>query len=301
MHKLTALAVGAVLATGLAACGSDDDGSGSDKAATPAKPTTLAITTSDSGKRFAMQAPSSIKGGLVELRFTNSSKAPHEAQLVRVDGDHSAKELLDAVDTGDNPAKIPDWVHGEGGVSTTAPGASKTATSNLPAGTYYVIDTETGDNDNAPAPSRRGAIAKLTVTSGEDGTLPTSAGTIKVVDDGKDHYKFESSGLTSGTNTVTFENASKGDESLHHVVAFPITKGKTIADVRKAFTARNPSGPPPLDFSAFTGTTVLDAGRSLVTTMTFKPGSYALLCFLNDRDDTKPHFMEGLLTKVDIG
>src|SRR4051794_29577153 len=148
MHKLTAIALGAFAATGLAACGSDD---GSDdankKAATPAKPATLAITTSDAGKRFAMQAPSSVKGGLVELRFTNASKAPHEAQLVRIDGDHSAKELLDAVDTGDEPAKIPDWLHAEGGVATTQPGASGTATSNLPAGTYYVIDTETGDED----------------------------------------------------------------------------------------------------------------------------------------------------------
>jgi hypothetical protein len=34
--------------------------------------------------------------------------------------------------------------------------------------------------------------------------------------------------------------------------------------------------------------------------MTLKQGSYALICFLDDRDDTKPHFMEGLLTKVDI-
>jgi len=305
MHKLTAIALGAFAATGLAACGSDSgNGNGNDnadkKAAAPAKPATLAITTSDAGKRFAMQAPSSVKGGLVEVRFTNASKAPHEAQLVRIDGDHSAKELLDAVDTGDKPAKIPDWLHAEGGVATTQPGQSGTATSNLPAGTYYVIDTETGNDDNAPAPSRRGAIAKLTVAPGEDGTLPTTAATIKVVDDGKERYKFETSGLTSGANTVTFENASKSPDALHHVVAFPIAKGKTLADVRKAFTARNPSGPPPLDFANGTGTTVLDAGRSLVTTMTLKPGSYALLCFLNDRDDTKPHFLKGLLAKVDV-
>jgi hypothetical protein len=290
------IAAAAIAATGLAACGSDDPKSPA-KTAT-GKATVLSIVTSDAGaKRFAMAAPASIKGGLVRLRFRNASTVSHEAQLIRVDGQRTAAEVLKVVDTGDEPAKIPAWVHAEGGVSAIPGGAVKTTTANLPAGTYFVIDTEA---DNPPSPSDRGAIAQFTVTPGSDGPLPATAGTITVADDGKDHYRFETTGLTAGTRQVTFKNASRSDNALHHVVAFPIAPGKTIADVRQAFASRNPSGPPPLDFANGTSTEVLDAGRSLVTTLTLKKGSYALLCFLNDRDETKPHFMEGLLTKVDI-
>jgi hypothetical protein len=138
------------------------------------------------------------------------------------------------------------------------------------------------------------------VTGGSDAALPATAGVITISDDGKDRYRFKTSGLTAGTSQVTFKNASKNDEALHHVVAFPIVPGNTIADVRKALSSQNSSAPPPLDFANGAATEVLDAKRSLVTTMTLKKGSYALLCFLNDRDETKPHFMEGLLTKVDI-
>lgn len=296
------IAAAAIAATALAACGSDDAPPAAQKSAPAAvKPSVLSVVTSDAGpKRFAMTAPPSVKGGLVQMRFKNESRAPHEAQLIRVDGQHTTAELLKVVDTGDEPAKIPDWVHAEGGVSTIPGGASNTTTSNLPAGRYFVIDTETGDDDSAPSPVTRGAIAQFTVTPGRDAELPATAGAITITDNGKDRYRFKTSGLTAGTGQVTFKNASKKEEALHHVVAFPIVPGKTIADVRKAFESRSPSGPPPVDFANGTSTEILDAGRALVTTMTLKKGSYALICFLNDRDETKPHFMEGLLTKVDV-
>ena len=292
------IAVAAIAATGLAACGSDD----ADPPAAPkaAAPSVLSITTSDApGNRFTMDAPASVKGGLVRMVFKNEGKAPHQALLVRIDGDHSVDEVLKIVDT-DDSVKIPDWLHAEGGVSPIPGGTSNTTTSNLPAGRYMVIDTETGDDDDAPSPTSRGALAEFTVTPGTAGELPATASTITISDDGEDRYKFETSGLRAGTSQVTFKNASKGDESLHHVIAFPIAAGKTIADVRKAFASQNPTGPPPLDFANGTGTEVLDAGRDLVTTMTFKTGSYAFLCFVNDRDDTKSHIEQGLLTKVDV-
>jgi hypothetical protein len=285
-------------AAALAACG-DDDSKDEPAASKTTSPTTLSVTTADAAKGFTMQAPSSIKGGLVQMRFENAGKAPHEAQLVRLDGGHTAQEALKLVDT-DDAVKLPDWLHAEGGVAATDPGETDTVTENLPAGRYAILDTETGNDDKAPAPSRRGAIAEFTVTAGSDGALPATTSSIAVQDAGEDRYRFKATGLRAGTNKLLFRNESKSDVALHHVIAFPITPGKTIADVRKAFTARNPSGPPPLDFDNGTGTTVLDAGRELVTTMTLKKGSYALICFLNDRDETKPHFLEGLLTKVDV-
>lgn len=297
------IAVAAIAATGLAACGSDDDDATPATPKVAAAPTVLSITTSDAaGKRFVMDAPPSIKGGLVRMVFTNDSKVPHEAQLIRVDGEHTIEEILKIVDTEDS-VKIPEWLHAEGGVAAIPGGRSNTTTSNLPAGRYMVIDTETGGDDDAPSPATRGALAEFTVTAGTVGELPATPSVITISDDGttsEDKYSFKTSGLRAGTSQVLFENASEGDESLHHVIAFPIAKGKTIADVRKAFASQNPTGPPPLDFANGTGALVLDAKRELVTTMTFKKGSYALLCFINDRDDTKPHIVQGLLSQVDV-
>ncbi|MEA2435456.1 MAG: hypothetical protein QOF65_12, partial [Thermoleophilaceae bacterium] len=67
-----ALAV-TVAALGVAACG-DDKKSGTAGTKAPAKPTVLSITTSDAAKkRFTTDAPSSIRGGLVEISFKNAT------------------------------------------------------------------------------------------------------------------------------------------------------------------------------------------------------------------------------------
>lgn len=288
-------------ALGTAACGSDSKKS-TTAAATPAPatPTTLAITTSDApGKRFTVQAPATIKGGLVQINFTNASKAPHELGLIRVDGTRTLADVLKIVNT-DGPVKIPAWIHAEGGVSTTPPGQSGTAAQNLPAGHYFVVDTETGNDDNAPAPSTRGASAEFDVTPGTDGPLPATAATIKVVTQSEGHYKFQASGLTAGATKVLFENASDADV-VHHVVAFPLNAGKTVADVKKLLDSNGPpAGAPPIDFAKATGTEPIDGKQSIVTTLNLTTGHYVLVCFLNDRDELKPHYQQGLLQEVTV-
>ncbi len=296
--RVALVALLAPAALGLSACGGDSGSGSKSGAAKPsaAKPTLLSITTSDAGKRFSMQAPKSIKGGLVEVRFKNAGKVPHEAGLVRVEGDHSLKDVLKIVST-DGPAKIPDWLYAEGGVATTPPGQELSTTENLPAGHYFVIDTESEDG---PPPAANGAVAEIDVTSGTDGALPATDAEVvaKTVD--KDRYAFDVSGLKAGPNKLLFKNES-GDETLHHIVAAPIRPGKTLADVKKFLsTEGKPSGPPPVDFKSITGTEVLDGKRELVTTVNLKKGKYALVCFLNDRDELKPHFKEGMLKEVDV-
>ncbi len=285
----------APVALGFAACGGDSEGSKSGAKPSAAKPTLLSITTSDAGKRFSMQAPKSIKGGLVEIRFKNAGKVPHEAGLVRVEGDHSLKDVLKIVST-DGPVKIPDWLYAEGGVATTPPGQELSTTENLRAGHYFVIDTE---SEEGPPPAARGAVAEFDVTPGTDGALPATEAKVvaKTVDE--DKYEFEVSGLKAGPNKLLFKNESDGQ--IHHIVAFPIVPGKSLADVKKFLSEEGePSGPPPVDFMSGTNTEVLDGKRQLVTTVNLKAGKYALVCFLNDRDELKPHFKEGMLKEVDV-
>lgn len=138
------------------------------------------------------------------------------------------------------------------------------------------------------------------MTAGTPGQLPATTGTIKISTQSEDHYQFQASGLTAGANQVLFQNNSDPDV-LHHVVAVPILPGKTLADVKKVLAASGaPSGPPPVDFSKASGTEVIDGKQGLVTTLTLAKGKYALICFLNDRDDTKPHFLKGALAEVTV-
>ncbi len=289
--------LGGLLATaalGVAACGDDED-SASTPAAAP-KPTVLAITTTDIAKGFSMKAPATIKGGLVEIRFTNASKAPHEAQLVRMEDGHTRQEVLKLLAT--DTTEIPDWLRLEGGVAGVKPGETKSATQNLEAGRYVITDSDTGAGDGPP-PSTRGAIADLTVTAGTAGDLPKTTATITATDDGEDRYRWETAGLKAGTNEVRFENDSQ--EAIHHVLAFPITGNATLADVKQAFTQQSEAaGPPPVDFANGLQTTALEGKSALVTRLTLRKGRYAFVCFLNDRDKKKPHLEQGLLAEVAV-
>lgn len=279
----------------LAACGGDDDTS-TTKAAAPQPPTPLAITTSDAGaKRFSTEAPASIKGGLVELTFSNAGKGTHEAQLLRLDGAHTAQEALKIVTAEDAPT--PDWIRAAGGAGSTGPGQTAKATLNLPAGKYMMFDN---DGQGSPSNASRGALAEFTVTAGKEGALPASTATITAATDesAEPENSFEISGLKVGMNRVHLIN--KGDE-IHHAVLFPIQPGKTLADVKKAFTGP-PSGPPPVDFENGAGTAVIDGDTEQVADLVLrKPGRYAVVCFLTDRDGKgKPHLAEGMLKEVEV-
>jgi hypothetical protein len=285
--------IAAVLALALptlfvAACGDDDE-------ETSSKPTTMSITTTDApNKRFKMTAPKSIEGGVVKVNFTNSSKVPHEAQIVRLDGGHTAQEALDVVE----PEKVvlPEWFRAEGGVGTTPPGKSGTATVKLPAGTYGVIDTES--DDGGPPPSEFGALATFKVTGDNGAELKDTSAKIETRDKGKD-YDFVTSGLKAGTNNLTFDNPSK---EIHHVLAVPINGTATLAQVEKFFaTMGEAPGPPPVNFEKAAGTAVLDGKRKETTRFELQKGRTVLICFLTDRDGKgKSHPERGMLEEINV-
>ena len=269
----------------IAGCGDDDE---------ETKAAILSVVTTDSGKRFKMTAPKSVEAGLVTLKFSNASKAPHEAQIVRVDG-HTPDDVVEIVS--EEEAVLPDWLKAEGGVATTPPGRSGTATVKLSAGRYAIVDTE--GSDEGPAPSTLGAKATFEVTGEGDGEIEETSAKIVAKDDGKERHAFEFSGLKAGRNNLTFDNAS---EEIHHVIAFPVLGNATAADVKKFFEAQGQSGgPPPVDFEKGSSTAVIDGKRKTTTGFSLQRGRSVLVCFLTDRDGKgKSHVAEGMLEEIDI-
>jgi hypothetical protein len=279
-----------------AACG-DDDSSDSDSASSgSSEAATLQFTTTEQGKnKVTIEAPKTIEAGAVEVTLRNDGKGPHDAQLIRVDGNRSADDVIGAtVDTEDG-APIPAWVHGGGGLGTVKPGQIATVTEVLEPGTYYVVDSETSGGEGEGKPNaRKGGVAKLTVTGEASGELPATDATISAKE-----YGFEVTGdFKAGKNTFTFENTG---EELHHVLAFPIVKGKTIADAKKLFASQSePKGPPPVDFEGGVSTSVLDGGEEQIADFDLKKGKYALICFINNRKGGPPHVAMGMIAELDV-
>ena len=276
MTLRTALTAATVaLALAVAACGDDDDDGGTEESAAP---TALSIVANDDG----IQAPASAEAGLVEITLENAGKDDHEAQLIGLEGDHTAKEVLEVL-TGDG-SQIPDWFVGGGGVGTAEPGQTLTATQVLAPGRYAIIDTG----------AKKPQSAELEVT-GEpvEAELPQTDATVTASE-----YTFETSGLKPGSNTFLFENAG---QELHHVLTSPVKEGATAAQVKK-FLETDGEGADPFTKGerGDDETAVLDAGESQVADLDLEAGSYAFMCFIPDRAGGPPHALKGMITIEEI-
>lgn len=276
----------------LSACG---DENAEDVAERPkAQVQSLAVEVSEQSKdKFAMTAPKSVAAGIVEISLkAPAGKESHDAQLVRVEGDHSIEEVLKFI--GAEGAPTPEWVFAAGGVGQTAGGATGRSTQELTPGTYYIVDTSEPQGENVKSYAERGATAALEVTGEAAGAeLPAATAKITMKD-----YSYVTSGLKAGKNTVELDNPGK---EIHHVIAFPYAPGADFAAVKKVFSQEGePSGPPPVDFQNVTGTAALEGGTKQVTELQLKPGKYALVCFISDRKGGPPHLAKGMIAEAVI-
>lgn len=293
-RRFAVCAIAVIAPMALAACGGDDEKAG--------KETSLAVSETEQGAKLSLQGvPGSVPAGPVTITLTNSSKAGHDLTLIKVDGNHSAAEVIKVV-TNDAPnQKIPAWLHAAGGVGEASAGKTVTATQVLQPGTYYALDDDSPDGENQKSFAERGAIQKFTVTGDKvKDDLPEQANVITAKEKGDDEFEFATDGLTA-SDELQFVNDT---EELHHVIAFKPAAGKTAADIKKFLASDGPpTGPPPFDTSPDAGgaTGVIDKDGKVNAQITFKPGKYVLVCFLTDRDGKgKPHFQEGMFKEVTV-
>jgi hypothetical protein len=272
-----ALAVLAI-ALPLGACGDDEDGGGGEGE----KTRKVSLKLSGSDENLKMSAPKSVAGGVLRIEFTNSAAGEHDhgAQLGYVDEGHTPQEGLRAAAAwGEEGKALPGWVHLAGGVGSTAPGATRSVTQELPAGRYFAVDIESG------------ASAYFSVSGAGGGTeLPSAPGRIATPE-----YKFEASGLEDGTNRVLIDNV--GAEP-HIVSGARLKPGKTIEDVREFF--RTEKGEEPIVEGEDFDTAILDGGVKQVVEIAATPGEYALLCFVPDRKGGPPHFAKGMISPATV-
>jgi plastocyanin len=292
-RRITALLSAAALCLVPAACGDDDDSSGGGGSSDSAEATAVTFTASEAGKdKVSLEGPTTVEAGLVDLTLENSGKGRHDAQLLRIEGDRSADEVISNSVGSEEGAPIPEWIRDGGGIGTVAPGETATVTQVLRPGTYYLLDSESAEGSEK-INARKGGVATFEVTGEASGELPETDASITAKD-----FTFETAGIKPGVNRLLFENTGK---ELHHVIAMPLNKGATIEDAEKAFASEEePQGPPPVDFENGVGTAVIDGGNEQITELEFQKGKYALVCFITNRSGGPPHVAMGMISELDV-
>jgi plastocyanin len=264
------------LALGLGACGDDDT-------------QTLDISASGSKKAPEITAPESIDPGVTEITLDNQSEATVGAQLLRVEGDHSAREVLAGLGAASSGKPFPNWFFGGGGTPGVPAGESATVTQNLLPGTYYVFNDQI---QGGPDPDD---LIAIDVTGEEsDSEIPETDATVAAID-----YGFEFDGdLQAGGQEITFDNTGG---QPHHMIANRVRNDATADEVQRFLTTEK--GKPPFVGEADDVTTaVLEGGDSQTVTVDFpQAGKYAFFCFISDRQGGPPHVVKGMVDVASVG
>ena len=248
----------------------------------PAKPAVVTITARD----FAFDAPDTILAGATVFQLVNKGTELHHIQVARLDSGKTAGDLAAAMK---NPGPPPAWFVEIGGPNAVVPGASSETAVSLTPGNYVLL-CFIPSADGMPH-VMKGMVRPLTVVPATNGValMPKGDATITLRD-----YGFEfSKALTAGRHEVLVTNAA---QQPHEIVVVRLAPGKPSADV--AAWVEKMDGPPP--GAPIGGTTAIASGGSNVATLDLTPGEYALLCFIGDAKDGKPHVAHGMMHQFTV-
>lgn len=270
-HRVLACTTFALAAIALAACGDEET-------------QTLTYTVTDQGKGSKIAGPSSAETGLTEISLHNQGKGEADLQLIRVEGEHSAEEVIEGLEAAMEGKAFPGWFFAGGGVGLIGPGESQTVTQVLKPGTYYAFNTES----NAP-PDPKSAPA-LEVTGDESSDEVDGEATVSAAE-----YVFEADEVPSGEVEIDFENTGA---QPHHLIASPLKGNATAAEVEAAF--KSEKGEPPLSEKGTKSTAVIEGGEGQAVTLDLEPGRYAFYCFVSDRQGGQPHALKGMVDEFEV-
>jgi hypothetical protein len=283
----------AAAAIAVAGCRSADRSPSSDapqsEAAVPGSasgyegPTVLAVAARD----FAFEARAEVPAGMTTIRLLNNGPSLHHVQLFKLEDGKTVDDFMTALKA---PGPLPAWVRPVGGPNPPEPAGTASITETLEPGKYIMV-CFVPSADGMPH-VMKGMMRPLTVTpaSGTAGSEPKADITMKLVD-----FDFQpSQPLTPGRHTIRVENAG----SQPHEVAFVrMNPGKTPQDF--ANWGMKPVGPAP--GSTMGGVSAIMPGAHVFVHVDLPPGDYALLCFVPDGKDGKPHFAHGMAKLIKVG
>ena len=249
--------------------------------ATPAKPPVVRV----SGMDFSFDAPDVIPAGLTEFRFINKGPSLHHMGILKLEGGKTVDDLRAALA---NPGPPPAWVKEMGGPNAPAPGLESNTTVMLEPGNYALICFV---DIGGPPHFMKGMVRALRVAPSTDASAPTPKVDVTAT---LFDYGFKlSSPIQAGTRTIRVLN---GGAQHHEIELVRLPPGVSVSDFMK-WLGKMEGPPPGMPLGGVSG---IDVGGSQYFTADFAPGNYALICFLPDAKDGKPHFTHGMIQQITV-
>ena len=237
------------------------------------------------GQDFRFDAPDVIPAGLTEFRFVNKGPSIHHMALLKLSGKKTLDDLRAALA---KPGPLPGWVKEAGGPNAPAPGLESNATLMLEPGNYAIMCFV---DIGGPPHFTKGMMKGLRVVPNATASSPRPKAdlTATLVE-----YGFRlSQPLKSGSRVIRVYNAGK---QTHEVELVQLAPGATAASML-AWLGKM-QGPPP--GKALGGIAGLSPGMSQSFSADLSRGKYALICFVPDAKDGKPHFAHGMVQEITI-
>jgi hypothetical protein len=248
-------------------------------------------------KDFAFDAPDSVNAGWTTFHLLNDGPAIHHIQFVHVDSGKTTGDVVTAMDAViGGKAPPPAWLTLVAGPNAPNPGTESDAIVNLAPGNYVLICLV--DIPSHVAHFDKGMIRPLKVTaaSATPAAEPTADVTVALSD-----YKFEATGPITAAGTHTFKVTNAGPQP-HELEIIRFSPGKTMKDVGEFMAAamgpNPPTTPPPGDLIGGVSAGLPKQVSYFAANLT--PGKYAMLCFIGDAKDGKPHVEHGMVHEFEV-
>jgi len=252
-----------------------------------AKANVVTVTTTD----YAFQAPDTIAAGRTTFHLVNKGPEFHHVWLIKLEQGKTLKDLMEAAKT---PGPLPKWAVDVGGPNSPMPGGEALATLDLEAGRYVMACVIPSMKDGQPH-YMKGMVKEVTVAARngvvQAGKVETPAADVVMT---LDDYDFRvSTPITRATKTIRLRNVA---EQTHEAIIVKLNPGTTVEQFLGAM--EKPQGPPP--GALIGGITGIAKGRTVDIPTSFTAGDYALICFVPDAKDGKPHLAHGMVKPFSV-
>jgi len=231
-------------------------------------------------KEFKFEMADTLPAGPTLFHLTNDGNQLHHVTLVKLE---HGKTLADF--TSLPPGPPPAWAVFVGGPNAPLPkGGQDEDVVDLSPGNYAVICVI--PNSDGKPHMMKGMTKALTVTpSSEARSIPASDLTLTLT-----NYAFTfSAPPTAGQHVIRIVN---NGTQLHEAEMFRLQPGKKGEDIAK-WVESGMQGPPP--GAPVAGITAEAPKKENNLLLNLSPGEYALLCFMPDAKDGKPHIAHGMI------
>jgi len=310
MRKVHGVLLVLVMLVALPACGKSSTSSDTTETTGASAASTVDIAASEYSFDTKVDK---VKAGIVTVNFANKGKQHHEATVLQIPTGKTVADVLkdlEPVVSTEGSTPIPDSIQPVGGIGEVkAKAADVTSKVLLKPGNYAFIcglqdedpnqqsgpppTTAAGQTTTTAAPKKPhftlGMVKPFEVT-GAAGTEALSAdGTVTAKD-----YSFDVPTITAGKHTLVFKNDGPKQIHIGVFMGFPAgTPAAKVEEILKSF-ADPKAGPPAIEPTQVAEATVHVPGSSSTFSGDFKAGTYAVLCFINDRAGGPPHVAKGM-------